>query len=174
MNQEAGRALLNSSENELPAMLTTNIEKAPGRAPVPKSAGAKDSGRNTRRKPKILVVEDEIFVAWHLESVLRDLDYAVCGLVPDGESAIVKADALAADVILMDINLKGDIDGIETARRIRQGGEAPIIFITAYSDPQTLSRIEKIIPGAAVLAKPVSPIRLRGAIERALGLRKNH
>jgi CheY-like chemotaxis protein len=126
------------------------------------------------RKPRILVVEDEIFVAWHLESVLQDLDYAVCGMVPDGESAIVKAEALGADVILMDINLKGDIDGVETARRIRQSGDAQIIFITAYSDAQTLGRIEKIVPGAPVLAKPVSPARLRSAIERALGTRESH
>lgn len=156
-------------------MLTNNIETArTGRqAPARKRASARDSGKTIQGKPRILVVEDEIFVAWHLESVLHDLDYAVCGLVPDGESAVVKADALNADLILMDINLKGDIDGVEAARRIRQGGDAAIIFITAYSDPQTLSRIEKTIPGAPVLAKPVSPGRLRAAIERALGAHSN-
>ena len=134
-------------------------------------AGARDSGRKTAQKAKILIVEDEIFVAWHLESVLQDLDYAVCGLVPDGKGAVSKADE--ADVVLMDVNLKGDMDGIEAARRIRQSGDAPVIFITAYSDAGTLSRIEKTVPGAAVLAKPVSAGRLRTAIEQALEDRSN-
>jgi CheY-like chemotaxis protein len=129
---------------------------------------SKRSKEETRAKARILVVEDEIFVAWHLESVLHDLDYAVCGMVPDGASAVEKMDDGEADLVLMDINLKGDIDGVETARRIRENGEAPIIFITAYSDAQTLSRIEKAIPGAPVLAKPVAPARLRTAIERLL------
>jgi CheY-like chemotaxis protein len=113
-------------------------------------------------------VEDEIFVAWHLEGLVRDLDYAVCGMVPDGEGAVSKAESLGADVILMDINLKGEIDGVEAARRIRETFDAPIIFITAYSDPKTLGRIEKTVPGATVLAKPVAVTRLRTAIANAL------
>lgn len=121
-----------------------------------------------QEKPRILVVEDEIFVAWHLESVLRDLDYRVCGLVPDGEDAVAKVNQLEADLVLMDINLKGDIDGIEAARRIREAVNAYIIFITAYSDPTTLARIQETVPGAQVLSKPVAPGRLRAAIQRML------
>ncbi|HEX2215777.1 MAG TPA: response regulator [Xanthobacteraceae bacterium] len=114
------------------------------------------------------MVEDEIFVAWHLETVLRDLDFDVCGLVPQGETAAEDAERLDADVVLMDVNLKGAMDGIEAARRIRATSEAAIIFVTAYSDRATLERIEQAVPGAPVLAKPVSPHRLRLAIEQAL------
>jgi CheY-like chemotaxis protein len=150
-------------------MLTNHTADVEGRTRAGRiRAKGKRSQRDVRGKARILVVEDEIFVAWHLESVLRDLDYAVCGLVPDGETAVEKADQLEADLVLMDINLKGDIDGVEAARRIRLHAAAPIIFITAYSDAHTLARIEKAVPGAPVLAKPVAPQRLRTAIEDML------
>jgi CheY-like chemotaxis protein len=131
-------------------------------------SGGKDSGAKPARKPRVLVVEDEIFVAWHLESVLQGLGYAVCGLVPEGEAAVRRTDEVDVDVVVMDINLKGDMDGVEAARRIRQGNDAGIVFVTAYSDPTTRARIEAAIPGAEVLAKPVSPTRLRAAVQRAL------
>ena len=133
-----------------------------------KTAVRGDSDQKIDGKPRILVVEDEIFVAWHLESVLRDLGHSTCGLVPDGEGAVARADETHADLIFMDVNLKGDMDGIEAARRIREISEATIVFITAYSDPATRARIEKTVPGAQVLAKPVTAGRLRYAIEQAL------
>jgi CheY-like chemotaxis protein len=147
-------------------MLTANREPlGPGSKKRPKK---QDSASAEQQKPRILVVEDEIFVAWHLESVLSDLDYRVCGLVPDGEDAVAKVHQLEADLVLMDINLKGNIDGIEAARRIREVVDACVIFITAYSDPATLARIQETVPGAPVLSKPVAPGRLRAAIKRAL------
>ena len=91
---------------------------------------------------RVLIVEDELFVAWHLESLVRDLKYDVCGLVPDGEGAVEQAADLEADLVLMDISLSGEMDGIEAARRIRQDRDTPIIFITAYSDAATLERIK--------------------------------
>ena len=141
-----------------------------GRSPVrpARKAAPKRAGERTAQAARVFIVEDEIFVAWHLESRVRDLDYAVCGMVPDGEGAVSKAEALGADVILMDINLKGEIDGVEAARRIRETFDAPIIFITAYSDPKTLGRIENTVPGATVLAKPVAAGRLGTAIAKAL------
>jgi CheY-like chemotaxis protein len=119
-------------------------------------------------KPRVLVVEDEIFVAWHLEAALRDLDCAVCDLVPDGESAVDRAACLHADLVLMDINLQGTIDGVEAARRIREHADTPVIFITAYSDPATLRRIRELVPDAPVLAKPISPGVLKRAVSVAL------
>jgi CheY-like chemotaxis protein len=115
-------------------------------------------------KPRVLIVEDEIFVAWHLEATLQELNLTVCGMAPDGQSAIDKARKLDADLILMDINLQGDMDGIEAVRQIRETHTAPVIFITAYSDPVTLGRIRKIAPDAPVLAKPVSLNVLKAAV----------
>lgn len=152
-------------------MFHSNTQYSTGSAapkPPRMRAAERRSDRATQRKPRVLVVEDEIFVAWHLEAILRDLNYAVCGMVPDGESAVRKAEESAADVILMDINLKGDIDGVEAAHRIRQTSDAPIIFITAYSDATTLARIEQKLPGAIVLSKPVAPARLQKAIASVL------
>jgi CheY-like chemotaxis protein len=118
---------------------------------------------------RVLIVEDELFVAWHLESLVRDLELDVCALVPDGEGAIEQASDLEVDLILMDIHLSGRIDGVEAARRIRSERQAPIIFITAYSDAATHERINREVPGAPVLAKPVSLERLRTAIASVLG-----
>lgn len=117
---------------------------------------------------RVLIVEDELFVAWHLESLVHDLNFEVCALVPDGEQAIEQASDLDADLILMDISLGGRIDGVEAARRIRSERATAIIFITAYSDAATLARIKQEVPGAPVLAKPVSLERLRSAIASVL------
>lgn len=117
---------------------------------------------------RVLIVEDELFVAWHLESLVRDLDLDVCALVPDGEGAIEQASDLDANLILMDISLSGRMDGVEAARRIRSQRDTAIVFITAYSDAATLARIKQEVPGAPVLAKPVSLERLRTAIASVL------
>src|SRR5262245_57022578 len=117
---------------------------------------------------RVLIVEDELLVAWHLESLLRDQRHEVCALVPDGEGAIEQADDLDADLVLMDIRLAGRMDGIEAARRIRESRGTPIIFITAHGDPNTRAHIERVLPGAPVLSKPVSSERLREAIAAVL------
>lgn len=118
----------------------------------------------TGRTPRALIVEDELLVAWHLETLARELNLDVCALVPDGDGAIEQADDLDVDLILMDIRLAGKMDGIEAARRIRQRRSTPIIFITAHGDAATRAHIARVVPGAPVLAKPVSAAHLREAI----------
>ena len=122
------------------------------------------SARPATGQSRVLIVEDELLVAWHLESLVREQQLDVCGLVPDGDGAIEQADDLDVDLILMDIRLAGRMDGIEAARRIRQHRDTPIIFITAHGDPATRATIEKVAPGSPVLAKPISADRLREAI----------
>ena len=109
----------------------------------------------------MLIVEDELLVAWHLESLVREQNLEVCGLVPDGEGAIEQAIDLDVDLILMDIRLAGRMDGIEAARRIREQRDTPIIFITAHGDRATRAQIEQVLPGAPVLAKPITADRLQ-------------
>ena len=116
---------------------------------------------------RVLIVEDELLVAWHLETLAREQNLDVCALVPDGDGAIEQADDLDVDLILMDVRLAGRMDGIEAARRIRERRQTPIIFITAHGDPETRAHIEKIVPGAPVLAKPITTERLRDAIVTA-------
>jgi two-component system, response regulator PdtaR len=132
------------------------------------TAAEQDAAAAKARSPRALIVEDEIFVAWHLESLVRDLQLEVCGLVPDGEGAIELADNMEPDLVLMDISLSGQLDGVEAARRIREKKNVPVIFITAYSDAATVARINREVPGSQVLGKPVSGDRLRSAIDGAL------
>ena len=120
--------------------------------------------RSTSHLPRVLIVEDELLVAWHLESLAREQNLEVCGLVPDGDGAIEQATDLDADLILMDIRLAGRMDGIEAARRIREQRTTPIIFITAHGDPATRAKIEQVLPGTPVLAKPITAATLKEAI----------
>ena len=103
-------------------------------------------------------------MAWHLESLTREQNLDVCGLVPDGDGAIEQAIDLEVDLVLMDIRLAGRMDGIEAARRIREQRATPIIFITAHGDEATRAKIERVLPGAPVLAKPITGERLKEAI----------
>jgi CheY-like chemotaxis protein len=132
---------------------------------TPSSAAAK---RVPHHAPRVLIVEDELLVAWHLESLARDEHLDVCALVPDGEGAIEQTIDLDADLVLMDIRLAGRMDGIEAARRIREQRDTPIIFITAHGDPATRARIEQVLPGVPVLTKPITAVRLKEAIASVL------
>jgi two-component system, response regulator PdtaR len=118
--------------------------------------------------PRVLIVEDELLVAWHLESLTRDLNLEVCGLVPDGDGAIEQAVDLDVDLVLMDIRLAGNMDGIEAARRIREQRDTPIIFVTAHGDQATRALIDRVIPGAPVLAKPITAERLKEALAQVM------
>src|SRR3954447_9858246 len=120
--------------------------------------------RSIHPLPRVLIVEDELLVAWHLESLAREQELDVCGLVPDGDGAIEQVVELDVELILMDIRLAGRMDGIEAARRIRDQRDTPIIFITAHGDPATRAHIEKVLPGTPVLAKPITADSLKGAI----------
>ncbi len=124
--------------------------------------------RSLDRTPRVLIVEDELLVAWHLESLIREQSLEVCGLVPDGDGAVEQAADLDVDLVLMDVRLAGRMDGIEAARRIREQRDTPIIFITAHGDQETRAHIDQMVPGAPVLAKPISAHRLRDAIALVL------
>ena len=127
-----------------------------------------EQARSTSQSPRVLIVEDELLVAWHLESLAREQNLEVCGLVPDGDGAIEQATDLDADLILMDIRLAGRMDGIEAARRIREQRDTPIIFITAHGDPATRAKIEQVLPGTPVLAKPITAAILKEAIDSVM------
>jgi CheY-like chemotaxis protein len=118
----------------------------------------------TNRRPRVLIAEDELLVAWHLESLAREQDLEVCGLVPDGVGAVEQSMDLDVDLVLMDIKLAGRMDGIEAARQLREQRDTPIIFITAHADSATRAQIGRIFPGAPVLAKPITPERLKEAV----------
>ena len=97
-------------------------------------------------KARILIVEDESIIALDLSGILRGLGYEVSGIVPSGTKAVEAAVADPPDLILMDIILLGDMDGIEASRRIRSSRDIPIIYLTANADPATVQRARDTEP----------------------------
>ncbi len=113
---------------------------------------------------QVAIVEDELMVAWTIESMLEDLGHEVVGIFSNGEDAIAALRDMAVDLICMDINLGRGIDGIEAARQIRERQAPAILFITAYSDNATKARIHETAPDAIVIGKPTSLASLQQAI----------
>ena len=106
--------------------------------------------------PRIVIIEDEFFVAWNLESMLRDLNFDSCEIANDAESGVDLAVSQEAQLLLVDVNLGSGPDGVEAVRRIREYRQVAVIFITAYTDDANLSRIRKLVPEAPILSKPIS------------------
>ncbi|HEX8516781.1 MAG TPA: response regulator [Bacteroidia bacterium] len=103
---------------------------------------------------KIIIVEDEAIVAMATKLMLRDLSHEIIIVVSQGEHAVLENNRNDADLILMDIKLKGEMDGIHAAEEIRKLKNTPILFVTGNSDAKTRSRIENI-SNSSILQKPV-------------------
>ncbi|CAJ37246.1 PAS domain S-box protein [Methanocella arvoryzae] len=116
---------------------------------------------------RLLVVEDESIVAKDIQHRLRNLGYEVPAVVAYGEKAIEKAGELQPDLVLMDIFLKGEMDGIQAAEEIKRQYDIPVIFLTAFADPNTLQRAKITEPFGYIL-KPFEERELLTAIEMAL------
>jgi CheY-like chemotaxis protein len=116
---------------------------------------------------KILVTEDEGIVAADIEDRLRSLGYHVTATCSSGAEALQRIEETRPDLVLMDIMIQGDMDGIETARHVREDFGIPVIFLTAYSDDATFERA-KITEPFGYLLKPFEERELRTNIEMAL------
>ena len=115
----------------------------------------------------ILIVEDELLIAENLATKLERLNYNILDIVSSGKAAIKKVTAEKPDLILMDIAIKGSIDGITTAENIRKDNDIPVIFLTAYADDDTLDRASKI-GGYGYILKPFKDRELHATIKMAL------
>ena len=113
---------------------------------------------------KILVVEDEMIIGAKISMQLTSLGYEVTGILPRGEEAILHVADNRPDIVLLDINLKGKLDGIETADQLQQHGHIPIIYITANSDEATFNRAKPTKP-YAFISKPFKQLDLQRAVE---------
>lgn len=118
-------------------------------------------------RAKILIVEDELIVAHNIKSNLEHIEYEVPALATSGPQAVEKTLALRPDLVLMDIKLRGNMDGIEAARQIREQVDVPIIFMTAYTDDATFQRAKQTEPAGYVL-KPFEMRDMHSTIEMAL------
>ena len=115
----------------------------------------------------ILIVEDEALVARDIQNRLRRSGYLVPAIVSSGREALVKAEELHPDLVLMDIKLEGDMDGVEAARQIRDRFDIPHIYLTAYANGGTLDRA-KVTEPYGFLVKPIDERELVSAIEVSL------
>ena len=120
--------------------------------------------RSPPHRGRALIVEDEIFFALNLEADMHALGFDICDLAANGQQASRLAIDNHPDVVLMDINLEGGREGIEVARWLSKVCEAPIVFVTGYTDRDTVDRIHEQVPGAPVLSKPVYGDRLADAV----------
>ncbi|MEW5724020.1 MAG: response regulator [Thermodesulfobacteriota bacterium] len=121
----------------------------------------------TDKKPRLLIVEDEIIIATDLKRRLGNLGYEVCAAVHDGKAAVKSAGRLRPDLVLMDIELGGAPDGIETAEKIRSNLAIPIVFLTAYADEKRLARAKLTLPFGYIL-KPFQDKDLKVTLDMAL------
>jgi two-component system, response regulator PdtaR len=113
---------------------------------------------------RALIVDDEVIFALNMEADMQELGFDVCDLAANGHQAATLAMSNQPDVVLMDVNLEGGREGIEVARWLHELCDVPIVFVTGCLDPDTLARINKQVPGARVLTKPVFRDRLADAV----------
>lgn len=116
---------------------------------------------------RIMIVEDERIVALDVRAMVRRLGHEVCAMTGSGEEALRLLPGAGPDLILMDIMLEGELDGVETTRRIRSNRRIPVIFASAYSDERTRLRAYETEP-SAFLVKPLDLRSLKKAIDSAL------
>jgi DNA-binding LytR/AlgR family response regulator len=120
----------------------------------------------------VLIVEDEIIIATKIGHHLEQFGYVVAGILPRGEQAVLHCRKNPPDILLLDINLKGNIDGIETSRILeKEGIHIPTIYLTANTDPATFERARNTRPHA-FLGKPYDQTELHRAI--SLAVQRHH
>jgi PAS domain S-box-containing protein len=118
-------------------------------------------------KGKILVVEDEPVVALDLQQEVEQLGLTVVGLAESADEALLVAEENRPDLALMDIRIVGSMDGVQTARLLREAYGIPVIFLTSYSDESTIKRAARELP-YGYLTKPFQPRELKAALEVGL------
>ena len=119
------------------------------------------------KKIKILVVEDEMVIGANISLQLSELGYEVTGIIPRGEEALIHIEDNPPDILLLDINLKGTLDGIETAEKMQKTQNIPVIYLTANSDDAHFNRAKRTHP-YGFISKPFKKLDLQRTIELTL------
>ena len=121
---------------------------------------------------KILIIEDEMIIGAKISVYLSELGYEVMGILPRAEEAMLQIQQYPPDIILLDINLKGEMDGIQLAGFLQGKCTIPVIFLTANTDDATFQRAKATKP-FAFLSKPFNRLDLKRALELTIGLMAN-
>lgn len=121
---------------------------------------------------RIFIVDDDSLLVSQLEIILSRLQYEICGVAASGQDFLENIDRQSPDLVLLDIGLPGDLDGFEVLREFRRlHPRTPVIFLTAYSDSETLQKVASVHPDG-YLQKPVTEISLQAAIDEAIKKRR--
>lgn len=115
----------------------------------------------------VLIVEDELIIAEDLRRRLTSLGFNVTGIATTGEDAVSRVEESGPDLVLMDISLRGEMDGVEAAKLIRERTGTPIVYVTGHGDPETMQRA-KSTPGFAFVLKPVDDREMQYIFEMVL------
>ncbi len=150
---------------KLPQTMSDRGYKAGNRNQAPCEERGSASGE--ARAARVLIVEDEILVAFDLKITLEDFGYEVCGIAATADEAVALAEAARPDAILMDISLRGPRDGISAAIQIREISDVAILFVSAHVDLRARERAEPARP-VGFVGKPYSAAELGRALELAL------
>ncbi len=118
---------------------------------------------------RIVIVEDDSLVAMGMRLYLESRGHEVLAVAATGQNAVDVAVDRGPDLVLMDVRLKGKMDGVEAAQRILARRVLPIVFVSGSSEPQTLDRMRSVGP-AGMLLKPVTPSDLAAEVERVMAL----
>lgn len=120
-----------------------------------------------QRAPAVLIVEDELLVAKDLQQTLLRMGYDAFAIAASADEAVARASEQRPDIVLMDIRIKGEKDGIETAQLLRSRFRTPIVYLSAHSDEAMIMRAKTTEPDGYLL-KPIKTSELRGVIEIAI------
>ena len=143
----------------------------PGRrsaTPPPRRAPPDDDAATDLFSTPILVIEDEAIIAWLIEETLEEAGFRTVVVSATGEQALVMAAGRAPGIIVSDVNLGEGMDGVETVRAIRAGRSIPAIFVTGFASDTMTARLEREMPGAKLLRKPVDGAELVRCVMRLL------
>lgn len=116
---------------------------------------------------KILIVEDEMLIAANISLELTSMGYEIMGIIPRGEEALLHIRETQPDILLLDINLKGKLDGIDVATEMQKDFDIPIIYLTANTDDAHFNRAKETKP-YAFISKPFKKRDLQRALELTL------
>jgi CheY-like chemotaxis protein len=119
------------------------------------------------KKGNIMVVEDEGVVSIDIRNMLLKAGYSIAAVAFQGEEAVMKAEQSNPDLVLMDIGLKGEIDGIEAAKRIRDRFQIPVVFLTGFADDATVTKAQEVNPSGFII-KPINEQELNQTLEGIL------
>lgn len=121
---------------------------------------------------RILIVEDEIILGMSMKQELMNMNYNIVDVVDTGEKSLKSANELKPDLILMDVTLKGEMDGIKSAKQINENLDIPIIYMTAYTNDDVLNRVKKT-KFYGYIHKPFSEKEVNTTIQTAISKHKS-